>query len=365
MPVAQWIVKHLPTMAAGAVALVRNDERQPLVVPWNSIRFGLRDLLLAMVPAAMAAWIVSQVAAVNLLMLWPDAFYASLWLAVIAVLAWQVFVSRWKWLLTVMLGLAALRAAFVDAGLRNWLFAGDVLGIPKAFVLARFVGSTTLQMQMILLYLMTAVCIVTGLAVLAVFRSQQRRTALRVISGALLLIPMIVLTYLYWQMLGGIEIPATPQLTQNAFPQVLSSAQRLKIADRRQVASIHEQMLVILNRPGHVEVDWSQVGEDTYYAYSPDGTHYRNLARSLQAAAKLLHATGKNDEAAMYDLAILKLGAMHLRGGLVIHAADRDCRGRDWDEPHCQTSIRLFAGSAPSESSRSLPALSGSASRPR
>ncbi len=314
----------LPTFRNLLASVLQNDNRQEIVQAPSSrwFRFGIRDLLLAMVPVGISAWIVSQFAGVGLLIRWPDAIYASLWLAVIGVLAWGIFASRWKWLLVFLLVVAVLRAAFVDAELLgDWLWAGEAIEVQKSLASFGFLSRTTILLRLLWLYAQTAVWILAGLAILAVARSAQRRSVWRILAAGVLLPPAALLAWVYWQMIGVAKIPVSPPLPENVYPEILALAARNEKASPSEAAAIHRELLGLLDRPARVEMNWSLAASDP--ASANDMTYvvqYRNLARSLQAEAENLHAAGKHDEAARYELAILELGAVHLRGGLVFHA---------------------------------------------
>jgi hypothetical protein len=122
-------------------------------------------------------------------------------------------------------------------------------------------------------------------------------------------------------MIGVVEIPSSSPLPENVYSHVLALAARSERASPAEAAAIHDELLRHLDRAARVEVDWSRAASDPASANDfTEFVQYRNLARSLQAAAENLHAAGKHDAAARYELAIVKLGAMNLRGGLVLHA---------------------------------------------
>jgi hypothetical protein len=314
----------LPTLAKMATAMLRNEQRQEVVPDHNSrwFRFGLRDLLMVMVPVGIAAWIISQFAGVGLLIAWPDVFYASLLLAVIGLVAYGVLASRWRWLFAILLAIAVFQAAAIDTfGLGDWLGTGESIGIQKSLANFGIVSRQAVLAQILCLYSLAALCVVAGLSILAVASSKQRRTIWRILTVGTLLPPVIFLAWIYWQMVGVAEIPVNPSLPENVYPQILELAKRLEQASPKEVDVIHGEVLDLLDHPGCVQLDWYRTSSDPASANDISAlAQYRNLSRSLQAKAESLHIAAKHDDAARYELAILKLGTTHLRGGLVLHA---------------------------------------------
>lgn len=311
-----------PTFGRWAAHVLQNESRQELAPQMGRFRFGLRDLLLAMVPVGIAAWIISQFGGVGLLIVWPDAHFASLWLAVIALLTWGAFASRWRWFLASLLVVAILGAACVDAEvLGDWLHASEAVGVHKLRASLGFVRRNSIILQLLWLYAQTALGILAGLGILAVASSTRRRPIWRVLAGCVFVASAALLALVYWQMIGAVDSPVSPPRSENAYPQVINVATRLKTASGQEAAILHREVLDLLDRPGHVELDWSGAASDPASADDiSEGVLLRDLVRSLKAEAENLHAAGKHDEAAPYELAILKLGAMQLRGGLVLHA---------------------------------------------
>ena len=137
-----------------------------------------------------------------------------------------------------------------------------------------------------------------------------------------LLPPSVFLAWIYWQMLGMAEIPSSPSLSENVYPQILFlPAHAVEQASPAEAVAIEQKVVELLDRPARVELDWNQVATDPWAADDFSAiAQIRDLARSLQAEADNLHLAGKHDEAARFELAILKLGAVHWQGGLVIRA---------------------------------------------
>jgi len=301
----------------------RRSKQIPLEPSKNgAFRFGLADLMLAMIPAAIVAWIFSQFAGVGLLIDWPDAFFASILLSVIALLVWGGFASRWKWAASTLALIAIIVAALIDTFLLgDWLSTGEFFGFPKSLMPSGFFPRFSFFLLFLWIYAQSAMLMLIGLAIVAIFSLRDRRTIWRVIVGIAALPPVALLAWVYWQMLGVSEIPANPYLPGNAYPQVLSLAKRNERAGPLEAADIRRELLELLDQPAGVTLDWSRAASDPVSADDTSAIMlYRNLSRSIQAEAEKLHAAGQHDEAARYELALLRLGTTHLRGGLTIHA---------------------------------------------
>ena len=297
-------------------------------------RFGLRDLLLLMVVAGVATWIVTGFAGVGLLLEWPGTIVASVLMSALTLVCWRVIAARRKWLTAGLLLVTLASAVAIEVALLgNWMNVSPFL----------HTGETRRWWQhdaviLSLLYGEFASILLAVLALCAIASSSNIPRAGRVAAGLSLgvagLIAAVPLASLYWRMTGIPEFPPPLKLADNVYPRVLELGAPLESASPAQAAAIYQQLLPLLDRPGHLSVDLTQIERDPWgNDLLPRAITLRSMGRALDAEVSSLAAQGKHDKAAEFAMAMLKIVEMQSRGGmpvdtLVAHAVEGVSRAR-------------------------------------
>jgi hypothetical protein len=282
--------------------------------PW---RFGVLDLLLLTALAAGAVWIAIPCMQVGLLMLWRDALVASLLIALVALAGYAPQIEPIGWWKEMALATRKLLvivpmmigAAAVDTWLLgDWLYADNFLWLPRknlpplAFCIL-MVAYAEVSMWVLLVSGQTAELNTPA-------RSALRKRAAGITLGAVAVVVGGVLGWLYWQMIDLTRFPPYPPMAENVYPQVVEQARLEPTWEADWLGKIFP----LLNRPGRIEYDPAAAALDKDY-FSRNMAAAHRARWSFERKAEQLHAFGRHDEAAHFELALIKLAGMEMNGG--------------------------------------------------
>jgi hypothetical protein len=320
MTIWRWWRSVGPTCRAGPEPASDADPRSRSASgTYQRFRFSLRDLLLLMVVVGVIAWIVTGFAGIGLLIEWPGAIVASLLLAGLTIAAWNVVAARRKWpAIGLLLFTFAAVIATEVAVLGNWLKISEFLVTAQSLQWWRHDAAILSFLYGELTGMLLIALVLTQAAFTAEVRGIVRRAS-QVAIAATCILAAIPLATLYWRMTGIPEFPPPLSLAENPYPQILESGASMELAGPTQAAAIYQELLPLLDRPGYVPMDLSDVATDPL-------THkrlvaiqqVRSIARAIDAQGDTLDVQGKHDEAADYSHSILKLVHMQSRGDIQI-----------------------------------------------
>jgi hypothetical protein len=264
-------------------------------------QFQLHDLLLATVVVGVALWLGLRAFDHGLAIRhWWKPPLAAFQLALVSSTAVGVLHARRRWL-----AMAFLAVFLFAAAMNELLIVGDWLGLES--------GAFRVLSDHLLAYaVFAALCGAFWTAADASswqpsrsLTSRAGTTAAAVLCAA----AVLLLGWIYWQMLDYGSDPPPIATGPNSLPRVLALAEELQLAKATPAKAqpIYDELLVRLAEPGYVKVDWEQVQQDGGFEVGQFGL-YRQLARDLKAEAARLASAGESDRAAAMGVACTQLG---------------------------------------------------------
>ena len=292
-------------------------------------RFGVRDLLMAMVIVGIVAWIGTGFRAVPLLIMWANAVGISMLLAGLTLAAWRLAADRQKLLSLVVLVLVLSIVVVMDlAFLGHWLEFGSLLMTHEQF--SQWKHDLPIMTWLYLEF--TSFLLVGTTLGRSAFRSSMPRTRLAArfalaIATAAMAIP---LGTLYWRMAPLPPMPPSQFANvENAYPRIVELGRPMELAPPPRARAIYAQLKPLLDQPGYVPLNYS----DPFTRRVASIQQVRSIARAIDAQGDALDAQGNHEAAVEYSASILKLAGMQSRGGLAIdtlvgHALESTARHR-------------------------------------
>jgi hypothetical protein len=312
----------LPSLAAlTAWQTWRRTSGEPAAEPKKPFQFSLRVLLLGIALAASLLGLALAALREQVEMDWLRMPVAAVLIAAIANQGWRLVAAKRKVIQGLLLGTAIMVWILVEEYfLGDWLRIGNLFGVMHDRIFPTQLANILL---LSIHYLEFSLLIVFGGTLARAISSPKlslRWQRVRQAFAALLLVSIgIPVGWVYSQMLG---VPQTmPPFVENdnCYPEL----QKFTVAAAKGPIGKAKFLELVnqLERPGAIPLD---LNRDATAANSgdimvDDVVVFRDLARTLQAAADNSAQAGKYDEAAEYALANIRVGLVLQRGGLQIH----------------------------------------------
>ena len=289
-------------------------------------RFGTRDLLFAMAIVACASLVVSLILREGIELQWAKAVAAAALLVLIAALAVGFVRGPWPRRSFVGLLMAIPFAAAADAAfLGDWMAAEELLEFYRDMKKFPAVWG-----YLTLIYTCFAFWSLLLAGFVAAWSSTGRastRSLTKRLATTVTVTPItLVAAWIYWRMLIG-PAASTPDLLEgeNVYPRILAIAEGVETSSPQHAAEVYAKVLPLLTCPGHAVLDWrGATRRPIERMQAKDQRHYYGLARSLNAEGGRLHSVGKQEQAAEFCEASLRLSAMARRHGIAADSMASD-----------------------------------------
>ena len=280
------------------------------------ITFTLKEACLGLVVASVASWLVSVVLSQHLIIDWLRALLSAVLMATITICAGgTLLASRRRWLWGIAWIMAIPLAGAIEHASSDWMHINQFVqayyhrvympigGLDKVIWLE--VGFS-LSLAMLLAF------------AIAWFRPAKSRV-IRYASRSLTLLVGLPIVYGYASLYGHmVSMRLPPPITsaeENALPRLLELSDGVEMMSPARAAEIHAEAIELSKKAGHAVIAWQPIEgptlEDMRYI------RFRGIARSLSAEADRLAAAGKHEEATEYLVAIIRIGQMNCREGVL------------------------------------------------
>lgn len=307
----------------------------------KSVRFGLRDILLATAllglslaaavhvarrPALESDWLRAKTAA--------EIVLPALAMTLIAVCCWCAICGRHRWWSS-----AALLAAICGFAWRLWPRMPWLYALDEKFnLLVSMVPSSEID-RLAFLVTLTGLGEFAAILVALIWATgpePTEGTLWRSVRLGTLALGGALLAAFYWQMFGQTSFPPPLVSSPNHFRRIMEIAHRMKQinesslsasdvqatdpAAAEELRGLYDELLPLLPAPNSVDDDLSsplaqQIREGRF---TDQIGAIRALGRSLDAESRAAAARGDLNQALQFALAEIRLGAATCRNGLMI-----------------------------------------------
>lgn len=300
-----------------AADLPKSDRKRPF-------RFSLKDVFLVIAVAASISLLIGMFLRQPATTSWDNNFLGDIvfYAGGTAILATFTLClggiaadkrRRWYWAAAFVIAVPLVLA--FDRATNVWMPFNRVLHLYRVPYLSNGNLTTSAILYVCLTFWFL---FLSGIGLLWLRPTKQRfsQFLLRAFTVPILLSCATGLALLYWQMLPSPKKDVSSRESgENVFSQILALGERLPNARPDEAQAIYKELLPLFRQPGRAILDWDPA--TTAFAQTQHRLNSDLMKHPMRDELERLAAEGRHDEAVEFALAIMRLGEMNCREGII------------------------------------------------